>query len=275
MTASDGRQVLAVILTFNAPDALVVCVEAIRAQSRPPEAILVIDNASSPPPTEALAAAGLGEGLTVLRQADNSGPAGGYAVGLAQFAASAFDVAWVMDDDCVPRRDCLELLMAESSRTDGPAWLFPEWHEPDGKVTRWPAWCGFILDRSIVEEVGVPMAELFWWAEDTEYLWWRIPQAGHPVRYHSGAVVQHTLARRHGIPTWKYYYEARNSVFFHLRIKHSMRRLPRKLVLLCGRALFREHDRRAARLLLIGRGVGDGLRGRLGKRVPVDPEWGK
>jgi GT2 family glycosyltransferase len=41
--------VLATILTYNAPKALVSCLEAIRAQTTPPDGILVVDNASRRP----------------------------------------------------------------------------------------------------------------------------------------------------------------------------------------------------------------------------------
>ena len=69
----------------------------------------------------------------------------------------------------------------------------------DGSLGVWPSWCGFVVARQIVEAVGLPMAELFWWAEDTEYLQWRIPEAGYQQQ-----VVQrrHRRPRRHP-PGWR------------------------------------------------------------------------
>ena len=71
------------------------------------------------------------------------------------------------------------------------------------------------------------MAELFWWAEDTEYCHWRIPQAGFPRRVIDDAVVHHDAIRQGSdVPAWKYYYEARNMLYFHLHVKKRVGSTP-------------------------------------------------
>jgi GT2 family glycosyltransferase len=273
VTGRDDR-VLAIVLTYNAPRSIVRCVRAIIDQTRPPDHILVVDNDSDPPAAEALESAGLAGKVEIARQGSNGGPAGGWAAGLGEFAARDYELAWLMDDDAVPEPSCLAALLREATRRGAPSYLFPQWVEPDGTVTRWPAWCGLLISRSIVERVGVPIAELFWWAEDTEYLWWRIPAAGHPVVHVADAVVHHTYARRHTTPTWKYYYEARNSVYIHLRYRRNLKRIPYKMLLLLGRIVRNDHDHVGERLVMMARGISDGVRGRLGKRVPVE-RWGE
>ena len=128
------------------------------------------------------------------------------------------------------------------------------------------------MARPVVEAVGLPMAELFWWAEDTEYLQWRIPEAGFERQFVPNAVVDHDGIRQgDGVPLWKYYYEARNMLYVHLHVKHRIGRYPRNLSKRLARAGVREKGGRLPRLAVIGRGLADGARGRLGIRYPVEP----
>lgn len=263
-------RVLATIVTHNAPLALQDCLHSITNQTRPPEAVIVVDNASLPPAEDLIASHGPAPGIRVLRQDSNTGPAGGHAAALREFASSDYDVAWVMDDDCVPSENCLESLLREGVSRPGAIYIFPRWIQPDGMVTYYPAWCGFLIEREIVHRAGVPIEALFWWAEDTEYLMWRIPRLGYPLVHASSATVRHTQVRKiHGNPPWKYYYETRNNVYYHVYVKRNVRRLPRKLIFGLARAVFRERQDRIVKLAMIARGVLDGLLRRLGKRVPV------
>ena len=111
----------------------------------------------------------------------------------------------------LPEPKCLASLWDAASGAPTSAFVFPIAIQPDGSVGRWGSWCGFLISREIVETVGLPMEELFWWAEDTEYCEWRIPNAGFPRRIIDEAVVHHDAIRQGGdIPAWKYYYESRN-----------------------------------------------------------------
>ena len=274
MTGADGgvapRRILAVVLTHNAPDSLDRCLRAIAAQTAPPEGILVVDNASTPavqPPTNSGPVP-----VTVLRSDVNTGPAGGYATALAEFLRSGFRHAWVLDDDMLPEPTCLESLWAVAGQDPERAFVFPLSEQPDGTRWAWPSWCGFVVSRQIVEAVGLPMEELFWWAEDTEYLQWRIPQAGYPRQLSHEAVVHHQAIRQGGgVPLWKYYYESRNMLYVHLHVKHKIGRYPRNMSKLVARALLREGNGRVRRLAVMARGLNDGARGRLGVRYAVEP----
>jgi GT2 family glycosyltransferase len=273
MADQSPVRVLAVVLTYSAPGALVSCVEAIAAQTRRPDEILIVDNAGDPPAAETLSSAGLLDlpGLRVLRAPGNGGPAGGHAIGLGELLAGGHDLAWVMDDDCVPEPECLEALLAEAVDPQN-TFVFPTWIHPDGHVADYPAWNGFVLSRAIVEKVGLPMEELFWWGEDTEYLQWRIPWAGHPYSRSTAARVQHTKIRSAGAgghPGWKYYYETRNTVYLRIRFRRNMRWIFRIVGTLAGRIVLTE-DQKARKLWLLTRGLFDGLTRRLGKRVPVE-----
>jgi rhamnopyranosyl-N-acetylglucosaminyl-diphospho-decaprenol beta-1,3/1,4-galactofuranosyltransferase len=266
-------RVLAIVLTYSAPDALVACVNGLMAQSVAPDEVIVVDNAGEPTAERSLAVAGVNwDRMRVIREAENTGPAGGHASGLREFLASDRDLAWVMDDDCTPEPDCLEALLDATGRRLKSVFVFPDWIAPDGQIMRYPAWCGFLISSDVVRRAGLPRPELVWWGEDTEYLMWRIPSAGYPRQQCEVAQVRHLMARvRENRPGWKYYYETRNSVYLRLR----NRRHPSRLVSTIGRLLARvalHEDERGRKLWLMARGMMDGLRGRLGMRVPIGSE---
>ncbi len=262
---------MAVVLTHNAPETLEQCVRAITGQTSPPEALLVLDNASLPP----VRLEGLPVGALptrVVRSETNTGPAGGYAQALEVFLESGFGHAWILDDDMLPEPDCLDRLWAVAEKDPESAFVFPISRQPDGSVSWWPSWCGFIVARQIVDAVGLPMSELFWWAEDTEYLQYRIPSRGYAPVVAYDALVNHVGIRQgDGAPMWKYYYEARNMLYVHLHVKRRVGRYPRNVAKLFARAVFRERDDRVRRLAVMVRGLSDGARGRLGIRYPVEP----
>jgi rhamnopyranosyl-N-acetylglucosaminyl-diphospho-decaprenol beta-1,3/1,4-galactofuranosyltransferase len=269
--SGPAPKVMALVLTHNAPASLGRCLAAIAAQTRPPDSVLVVDNASQPPVGDLTDVSGCVP-VQVVRSAINTGPAGGYAQALGEFVASDATHAWVLDDDMRPEPPCLERLWEVAAKDPTGAFVFPVSRQGDGSVNVWPSWCGFVVAREIVEGVGLPMAELFWWAEDTEYLQWRIPAAGYLRQVVDEAVVDHDAVRQGGpVPLWKYYYEARNMLYVHMHVKHRIGRYPRNVTLLFARALLREHDGRLRRLAVMGRGLMDGARGRLGIRFPVEP----
>jgi rhamnopyranosyl-N-acetylglucosaminyl-diphospho-decaprenol beta-1,3/1,4-galactofuranosyltransferase len=269
MSERQGRRIVALVLTHNAPQSLARCLAAIDAQAVAPEEIVVVDNASQPA-VDASSFPGTGRSLRVIRSDVNGGPAGGWAIALRHFLASDFTHAWVMDDDIVPEPMCLTTLWEAASDDPASAFLFPIAIQPDDTVGRWGSWCGFLISREIVTRVGLPMEALFWWAEDAEYCEWRIPEAGFPRRIIDAAVVHHDAIRQGGdIPTWKYYYESRNTLYYHLRVMHRVGRFPKKIISLVLRALLRQKNDRIGCLRAICRGLYDGAFSRLGLRYEV------
>jgi rhamnopyranosyl-N-acetylglucosaminyl-diphospho-decaprenol beta-1,3/1,4-galactofuranosyltransferase len=95
-------RVVAVIVTRDRADLLDACLEAIELQSRPPDAILVIDNASSDATPDVIARH---RSAVHLRQSHNLGAAGGYCLGIAKALGAKADFVWMMDDDGRPA-DC-------------------------------------------------------------------------------------------------------------------------------------------------------------------------
>ena len=269
MSERQGRRIVALVLTHNAPQSLARCLGAIAAQVEVPEEVLVVDNASQPPVERSLLPEA-GRSLRLIRSEVNGGPAGGWAIALRYFLANDFTHAWLMDDDIVPEPKCLANLWGTASEDPTSAFVFPISIQPDGAVGRWGSWCGFLISREIVETVGLPMEALFWWAEDAEYCEWRIPEAGFPRRIVDEAVVHHDAIRQGGdIPTWKYYYESRNMLYYHLHIMHRVGRYPKKITSLVLRALLRQKKDRIGCVGAIFRGLYDGAFGRLGIRYEL------
>ena len=271
MSVHPGPRIVALVLTHNAPQALARCIAAIGVQDDVPEAVLVVDNASQPPVAESRLPRH-GRPLRVLRSDVNGGPAGGWAIALRYFLDNDYTHAWVMDDDIVPEPECLANLWDAASEAPASAFVFPVSIQPDGSVGRWGSWCGFLISREIVETVGLPMEDLFWWAEDAEYCEWRIPHAGFPRCIVDGAVVHHDAVRQGAdIPRWKYYYESRNTLYYHLHVMHRVGRYPRKVTSLFLRAILRQRRDRLRCIGAMCRGLYDGARGRLGIRYRVGP----
>jgi rhamnopyranosyl-N-acetylglucosaminyl-diphospho-decaprenol beta-1,3/1,4-galactofuranosyltransferase len=273
-------RVMAVVLTFDARPALEECLAAIRSQTRPVDMILVVDNASAEPVDDLV----LGTpDADLLRLAENRGPAGGYAEGLNAFLASDATRAWVIDDDCVPAPGALAAQLAITKRA--PVVLARMLDRDSCEVADTQGWCGVLLAREVVETVGVPDPALFWWNEDTEYFQWRIPRAGFRVERCAAAEVSVRRTRPDAAkPAWKYYYEARNQVYYrHVTQRPRSRPVPRVLSRrvrygratrsvgkLLARSLLRERAQRGRKLAMVCRGTLDGLCGKLGRTVPVD-----
>ena len=95
-----AARVLAVIVAYNSPEALTRCLKSLGSQSRPVDAVLVIDN-SEPSPVEVSAIdLPVLSRTTIVPAGENLGPAGGFALGLGWFKEDGrYSHAWLMDDD--------------------------------------------------------------------------------------------------------------------------------------------------------------------------------
>jgi GT2 family glycosyltransferase len=272
-----------IIVTHDDPEALNRCVDSVLRTGTPIQTIRVIDTAGRRAAADELEHHD--DRIIIQRLPVNSGPAGGWSAGLTNFLHHDSELAWLLDDDCVVHQEALqrstealrEADVAQSQMIDSAT----------GRIASTQGWCGVLISRRVVETVGVPNAELVWWAEDTEYIQWRIPRAGFKVVRVEDSVVSVAM-RPEGVPKppWKYYYEARNQLVYRIRTqrptdqdnpvpRHLTRRVrwlraARSIGKLAGRSLIVERDARLRKLLMVGMGAYHGARGRTGLVIPLD-----
>lgn len=131
--AVDDVRVAAVVVTYNRKELLMECLEALLRQTRPLQAIYIIDNASTDGTPELLHREGYTpspEGgtltkknlhnqeeirITHIRLPENTGGAGGFHEGVKRAYHDGYDWIWLMDDDAEPLKDSLEKLIQETS----------------------------------------------------------------------------------------------------------------------------------------------------------------
>jgi len=106
-------KVIAAVVTYNRCALLSRCLDRLRAQSRPLDGLVVINNDS----TDGTAAMLQEREIKTITQ-PNVGSAGGWNRAIEHACAEGFDVVWLMDDDGFPHKDALsELLDAWDSAT--------------------------------------------------------------------------------------------------------------------------------------------------------------
>ncbi len=191
--------VCAFVLTRNRKELLVECVRALLGQTRPPERVLILDNASTDGTEALLRAEGILDRpeVTFHRMVRNTGGAGGYSEGVRIGAELGTDWLWLMDDDAEPRPDALERLLAAPPAGDpGTAVLCNRVETLDGSIDvlhrcslgrfirplpkeayipgRYvsvgaASFVGFMVRTDVVREVGLPRAEFFIAYDDADY----------------------------------------------------------------------------------------------------------
>lgn len=97
--------ILAVVVTHNRRELLGRCLDHLQAQTCPPDAILVINNASTDGTVEMLQS----RGIPFITQ-ENVGSAGGWHRGIQHAMDHGFDAVWLMDDDGFPDAGALAAL---------------------------------------------------------------------------------------------------------------------------------------------------------------------
>lgn len=179
------------VVTYNRLSLLQECIAAVRAQTRPPDEIIVVDNASTDGSAEWLAAQ---PGLTVITQ-KNEGSSGGQYTGIKTAYQNGHDWFWCMDDDTIPERAALaQLLGCPYATLPDTGFLGSLVLAPDGKLfgttflipTHTEEWCqtvtvdhcvrvtvapfvSLLVARRAVERVGLPLRELFLLYDDAEF----------------------------------------------------------------------------------------------------------
>jgi len=242
--------VAVVVVTFNRADLLTRLLDGLAAQTRRPDAVIVVDNASTDHTRDVLEPRS-DLPLHVTWSEENLGGAGGFHLGVRAAYDGGWDRVWLVDDDVVPAPDCLERLMAvdedclTSVREDlsgalvekaaidfdlrNPLAVRPKRSAVD---TVYPdrasmpelvevhnvAFEGFMARRRVVEEIGFPDPSFFIFYDDAEYAV-RARRAGHRIWAVRDALLVRQLDfnQQHDLSGWKGFYMYRNLFVVHLR----------------------------------------------------------
>jgi rhamnopyranosyl-N-acetylglucosaminyl-diphospho-decaprenol beta-1,3/1,4-galactofuranosyltransferase len=233
--------VAAVIVTYNRRDLLLGAVEAVLAQTRAPDQVIVVDNAS----TDGTASAVRRQfGEVYLAELDgNYGGAGGFAYGMALALRRDADLIWVLDADAVPEPGALAALLAARHEYPGPPpaivasrvlWTDGREHpmntpRPRPLVTRAAAEaarsCGCVPIRSAsfvsvlvdavpCRDLGLPKADFFLWNDDFEFTT-RLLRNAVGLLCPASVVVHKTstFGDSGAEPGERFYYEVRNKIW--------------------------------------------------------------
>ncbi|MDT0677446.1 glycosyltransferase family 2 protein [Autumnicola musiva] len=265
----EQQRVGVVILTCNRLNLLKISLCKVLAQSHKPYEILIVDNFSTDGTKEYLDSLE-DQNISKMYLDENTGPAGGFYEGVKYFAEkTSVDYLWLMDDDFFPFDSCLEILV---SAVDQETMVFPFIREKDFASRREPGWWGVLIPMNIVNKVGYPRKELFFWSEDTEYLLFRIRRKyKYKAKWISSAKGVHFTKRETNYrKPWRYYYEVRNMLYMRLYVRErSIRRyfkMVKSWVKLFGAIVIKENDK-GKKIRFFLRGTIDGISKKLGKTV--------
>ncbi|MDF2805077.1 MAG: glycosyl transferase [Cellulosimicrobium sp.] len=236
-------RITAVVVAYDRRDLLVEALDALAAQTRPLDEVVVIDNASHD--DSAVVAAAHPVGAEVLTLARNTGGAGGFAAGIAHAVARGADLVWLMDDDTIPTPTALAELLAARDAYPGPVALLGSrvvWHDgrdhPMNTPRRRPgasaeqiahareagalpvrssSFVSMLVDSRAIRHHGLPVADYFIWNDDFEYSA-RLLRRGTGLHV-PASVVEHrtkTFGATDADPGARFYYEVRNKLWMLL-----------------------------------------------------------
>lgn len=120
-------RVCAIIVTHNRPTYLSNLLEKLKEQTRPPDFLIIIDDIDSPNVGN-LIRERMPEGKwKYIRMRRNLGLFGGLYIGMKRAYEFGYDALWLLDDDCIPEKDCLKKLMKHIIRIgfQEPVVLYP------------------------------------------------------------------------------------------------------------------------------------------------------
>jgi GT2 family glycosyltransferase len=235
----------AVVVTFNRLALLKGCIDSLRKQTKPLDAIIVINNSSTDGTQQWLDAQ---TDLIVFHQ-ENGGGAAGFYRGMKEAYVRNYDWIWMMDDDVDPLLNCLEEMISsnaqyqnqfdvlqpdrkffnsESEWRYGSKFNFRNPFMPEATIpvkssdfrdkekiktiVSFP-FEGPMFSRKVIEKVGWVDKRYFIFYDDTDYSA-RVYNAGFKVGFVRDAIMTKMINPPvNGISVdWKLYYRIRNQI---------------------------------------------------------------
>ena len=249
--------VAVVLATYNRKTLLSECLDALAHQTRKPETIIIIDNASTDGTQNYLTEQikKTDNNIIYHRQAENTGGSGAYFEGVKIAQDIGSEWIWMMDDDGCPDSTALEsMLMSITSNLDvygSSAYYFENEekrlcfnamnsensHELFKYIKDLPStlpvtglpFIGFMVSSSLVSKIGLPDKDFFISLDDLEYAE-RAKKFGSKIWLIRDSQIRHPIPGSQydfnffgkifhcgSLAPWRRYYDVRNRIIISKR----------------------------------------------------------
>lgn len=189
-----NKRTAAIVVTYNRKALLRENIEALLAQTCKDKLdIIIINNASTDGTEEYISDYIDNKSVIHINTGANLGGAGGFQYGIRYAAENGYDFVWVMDDDCMPTPNALEVFLKWDIRFKGNYGFLSSkvlWkdnslctmniqretmtknvsdfsHEAVEVVMA--SFVSLFIPVKVIKEVGLPIKEFFIWTDDWEY----------------------------------------------------------------------------------------------------------
>lgn len=234
-------KVVAVVVTYNRRQLVLETLHALTDQTRRPDEIVVVDNASDDQTPTAVRAHF--PDVRLVELARNTGGAGGFAHGIALALEARADLIWLMDDDTEPKPDALEALLTARDLLPGvsPALVASRVVWTDGRdhplntprrkpfaspaevrdaaaagciPVRSASFVSVLVDARECGRRGAPVADFFLWNDDFEFTT-RLVRGNVGLLCPASVVVHktRTFGSTDVDPGPRFFYEVRNKIW--------------------------------------------------------------
>jgi glycosyltransferase involved in cell wall biosynthesis len=211
-------RILCYIHTFNDRDVIGQLLEGVHRQTRRPDALLIVDNAS----TDGTLDRTFPHDVTIIRNPQNLGTSGAIRIGFAYALKHRFDWMWILDADSIPDPGALATLLNEyagwpAARQQQTAFIacLPLDQPGDtprhgrfftrrGRAVITPhpnqryyqchitIWSGCLYRLAAVKQIGLPNPDYFLDRGELEYAY-RIMKAGYLSFIHQDAITRQNI----------------------------------------------------------------------------------
>ncbi len=185
----------AVVVTYNRKELLKKCLKALLSQTLRCD-VYVIDNASTDGTEDMIREFFSESKVSYFNTGENLGGAGGFEYGLKKAVEARYEYAWLMDDDTIPQRRSLEMLLRADCALKGKWGIL-------SSVVRWSdgsmckanrqkktlftfvkdvdirnrkliraqmvSMVSLLVKTDVVRECGLPKGEYFIWTDDYDF----------------------------------------------------------------------------------------------------------
>ena len=252
-----SMKLAAVIVTYNRITLLEEVLDAFDHQTRIPDYVIIVDNASTDGTHDLLQRwklQDIGNEKIVITSDKNLGGSGGFYIGTKRAIETDADWVWVSDDDAIPEKDVFEKAerhiaelsdtenvsavctavytdgkIIESNRSRRLKTFFDikithidtaEYTKPSFECNEF-SYVGVLMNKKKLEEVGLIHAEYFIWRDDVEHSW-RLSEVGKIICYPDMIVDHKANVVDYSGVSWKTFYAYRNDML--MLLEHESKR---------------------------------------------------